>query len=89
MRKVHSHGRHRSTHRPLRARPIGGTVFLDEIGEVPLEICKPSFYGSCKSESSSDSGSTRTLRTDARLIAATNRDLSTMVEEQKFRSDLF
>ena len=33
--------------------------------------------------------STRTLTTDARLIAATNRDLSTMVEEQKFRSDLF
>jgi formate hydrogenlyase transcriptional activator len=34
-------------------------------------------------------GSSRTLRTDARLIAATNRDLSAMVEEQKFRSDLF
>jgi formate hydrogenlyase transcriptional activator len=34
-------------------------------------------------------GSSRTLRTDARLIAATNRDLSAMVEEQQFRSDLF
>src|SRR4030095_2538398 len=34
-------------------------------------------------------GSTRTLRTDTRLIAATNRDLSAMVEQQKFRSDLF
>jgi len=34
-------------------------------------------------------GSSRTLRTDARLIAATNRDLETMVSEQKFRSDLF
>lgn len=34
-------------------------------------------------------GSSRTLRTDARLIAATNRDLSAMVEEQMFRSDLF
>ena len=34
-------------------------------------------------------GSTRTLRTDARLIAATNRDLAAMVMEQKFRSDLF
>jgi formate hydrogenlyase transcriptional activator len=34
-------------------------------------------------------GSSRTLRTDARLIAATNRDLKTMVEEQRFRSDLY
>src|SRR5947209_13900385 len=34
-------------------------------------------------------GSSRTLRTDARLIAATNRDLSAMVEEQEFRADLF
>jgi len=34
-------------------------------------------------------GSTRTLRTDARLIAATNRDLAAMVEQQRFRSDLF
>jgi formate hydrogenlyase transcriptional activator len=34
-------------------------------------------------------GGTRTLRTDARLIAATNRDLKSMVEEQKFRSDLY
>jgi formate hydrogenlyase transcriptional activator len=34
-------------------------------------------------------GSTRTIRTDARLIAATNRDLKTMVEEQRFRSDLY
>jgi formate hydrogenlyase transcriptional activator len=34
-------------------------------------------------------GSTRTLKTDARLIAATNRDLTAMVEEQKFRTDLF
>jgi formate hydrogenlyase transcriptional activator len=34
-------------------------------------------------------GSSRTVRTDARLIAATNRDLKTMVEEQRFRSDLY
>jgi formate hydrogenlyase transcriptional activator len=34
-------------------------------------------------------GSSRTLRTDARMIAATNRDLKTMVEEQRFRSDLY
>jgi formate hydrogenlyase transcriptional activator len=34
-------------------------------------------------------GSTRTLRSDARLIAATNRDLKAMVEDQKFRSDLY
>lgn len=65
-----------------------GSIFLDEIGEVPLEL-QTKLLRVLQEREFERLGSTHTLRTDARLVAATNRDLATMVEEQKFRADLF
>ena len=65
-----------------------GTLLLDEIGEIPLEL-QPKLLRVLQEHEFERLGSSRTIKTDARLIAATNCDLPQMVAEKKFRSDLF
>jgi formate hydrogenlyase transcriptional activator len=65
-----------------------GTLFLDEIGEMPLEL-QPKLLRAIQDQEFERVGGTRTIRTNARLVAATNRDLKAMVDENKFRSDLY
>ena len=66
----------------------GGTLFLDEIGEMPLEL-QPKLLRAIQDQEFERVGGTRTIRTDARLVAATNRDLKAMVDDNKFRADLY
>jgi PAS domain S-box-containing protein len=65
-----------------------GTLFLDEVGDIPLEL-QPKLLRILQEQEFERLGSTRTQRVDVRVLAATNASLTEMVAEKKFRSDLY
>ena len=69
-------------------RAAAGTLFLDEIGEVPLEQ-QPKLLRVLEAREFRRVGGNKTLKSDARIVAATTRDLARMVTQGKFREDLY
>ena len=65
-----------------------GTLFLDEVGDIPPEI-QPKLLRALQEREFERLGSTHTRKVNVRLIAATNRDLEKMIAEREFRSDLY
>jgi len=65
-----------------------GTLFLDEIGDLSLEL-QPKLLRVLQDHAFERLGSSRTLRTNARVVAATHRDLLAMVQQHTFRADLY
>ncbi len=66
----------------------GGTLFLDEIGEIALDL-QVKLLRVLQEQEFERLGSTRSIRVNVRLVAATNRDLLQMVEQKEFRADLY
>jgi len=66
----------------------GGSLFLDEIGDISLEL-QPKLLRAVQEQEFERLGSSRTIHVNVRLIAATHRDLGAMIQEEKFREDLF
>jgi transcriptional regulator with PAS, ATPase and Fis domain len=66
----------------------GGTLFLDEIGELPLDL-QPKLLRLLERREVKRLGETRYRSVDVRVLAATNRNLKTLVNERRFRSDLY
>ncbi len=66
----------------------GGTLFLDEVGEIPLDL-QPKLLRVLQDQEFVRIGGTRTIKVDVRVVAATNRDLTQMLELHRFRDDLY
>jgi len=66
----------------------GGTLFLDEIGDIPLEL-QSKLLRVLQEQEFERLGSTRSIKVDVRIVAATHRNLEKMVQEGQFRADLF
>jgi two-component system response regulator HydG len=78
----------RSDRKGLFVQAEGGTLLLDEIGEMPLSM-QPKLLRALEENRVRPLGSEREVSFDVRLLATTNRDLETAVEEGRFRRDLF
>jgi two-component system response regulator HydG len=78
----------RSARAGLLAEADQGTLFLDEIGELPLGM-QPKILRALQERKVRPLGSTQEVTFDARIVAATNRDLEKEVEQKRFREDLF
>src|ERR1700726_4608223 len=88
-------GHERGAYTGAVARGIGrferanrGTLFLDEVGDLPLEL-QPKLLRVMQERQFERLGGTATIHTDVRVICATHRNLSEMIEERQFRADLF
>lgn len=69
-------------------RAHGGTLFLDEVGDIPLDL-QPKLLRALQEKAFERLGGTKTIPIDVRLVAATNRNLTQMVGDKLFRSDLY
>jgi formate hydrogenlyase transcriptional activator len=65
-----------------------GTLFLDEVGDISLEL-QPKLLRAVQEQEFERLGSASTIKVNVRMIAATHRDLGEMIQEEKFREDLF